>query len=280
MVPAYNDLKNFVEIASTLNLSRAAERLGVSQPSLTQSLRKLEECLGTSLFVRSKTGLKMTRSGETFLVRAKKFLDDWNSLVRATTEEDSGFGTFRIGCHASVGGYSLPQFFKNLEKKAPHIKIELAHDISRRITESVISGKLDLGFVVNPVEHPDLVIKKIGLDEFSIFESKKLRRSHKIFYVPELSQSNYVLQNLKKHKIPLTDLVATTSLELVSLLTLRGVGYGIMPKRIAQSISSTELVQPFEASPSYSDKICLIYRKEFMYSKAAKLLVEIASTPL
>ena len=64
MTMSPNDLKYFREAASTLNISRAAERLGISQPSLSLSVQRIEESLGAKVFFRSKRGLAMTQSGK------------------------------------------------------------------------------------------------------------------------------------------------------------------------------------------------------------------------
>ncbi len=64
MIPSPTDLKYFMEVAQTQNVSRAAERLGISQPSLSLAIRRMEQSVGAPLLIRSKRGVTMTQAGK------------------------------------------------------------------------------------------------------------------------------------------------------------------------------------------------------------------------
>ena len=92
-------------------------------------------------------------------------MDCWDEVHKGIDRSTSEIqGRFKFGCHPSVGAYALPKFFDRLQKQAPKIEIDLVHDISRKITESIVSYQIDIGVVVNPTRHPDLVLKKLGDD--------------------------------------------------------------------------------------------------------------------
>ena len=74
MLPNPNDLRFFIEVSRTHNLSRAAERLGVTQPALSQGMRRLEQNIGQQLLLRGKGGVKLTKCGEKLVFKAKHLL--------------------------------------------------------------------------------------------------------------------------------------------------------------------------------------------------------------
>ncbi len=173
MLASPTEIEYFIEIYQTRHVSKAAIRLGVTQPTLTLSLQRLEDKLGIKLFHRTKQGVIPTEQATLFYKKSHSLIDSWNDLHHDLGQSiDTLQGHFKIGCHQSVGAYTLPRFFDGLQKHAPGIEIELIHDFSRKITERIVSFDIDLGFVVNPVRHPDLVLKKMGDDRVLFWRAK------------------------------------------------------------------------------------------------------------
>ena len=71
------ELKYFLEVANTKNLSRASERLGISQPTLSVAIKRLENSIGTELLIRQKRGVALTQAGKQLLIHAKQLLQYW-----------------------------------------------------------------------------------------------------------------------------------------------------------------------------------------------------------
>lgn len=281
MIATATEIEYFVEVYQTRHVSRAAIRLGVTQPTLTLSLQKLEEKLGMKLFHRTKQGVVPTDQGTLFYRKANVLMDCWHNihqgLENSTTEIQ---GRFKIGCHQSVGAYTLPGFLDRLHKQAPLIEIELTHDFSRKITEGVVSFQIDIGFVVNPVRHPDLVLKKIGEDRVMFWKKAGMKTLPKaIFADSNLNQIQDILG--KTHSKDFKDwrLLNSPSLELIRTLTLSGQGIGILPERVAKA-DGADLV-PYDSSlPVFDDKIFVCYRKDVLSSKAGRELIRLASFDL
>ena len=168
------ELVYFVESARTGNFSRAAERLGVTQPAITSALHRLEDAVGVKLFHRSRSGVRLTKAGEALLQESQNLLAQWDRIARSVKQSsEEVMGTYVLGCHASVALYSLPQTLPGLLVDFPNLRFELRHDLSRKITEQVIHGEVDLAIAVNPVRHPDLVIRPICKDRVSFYTSTK-----------------------------------------------------------------------------------------------------------
>ncbi len=154
-------------------------------------------------------------------------------------------------------------FLKDFLKSHPSIEFSLEHDFSRKITEGIISLRLDLGIVVNPVRHPDLVIKKICEDHVGFWKSDKLHPSlEKVLIADEnLMQTQNLLQRSKKGETRFTRFIRTSSLELVRELTLQGCGVGVLPGRVAM-MNGGKGLEVISDLPTHKDEICLVYRSE------------------
>ncbi|MEO5968987.1 MAG: LysR family transcriptional regulator [Bdellovibrionia bacterium] len=281
MLATSTEIEYFVEIYQTRHVSKAAIRLGVTQPTLTLSLQKLEEKLGTKLFHRTKQGVVPTEQGTLFYRKSHTLLDCWGDvhkgLYRSTSEI---YGRFKVGCHQSVGAYVLPKFLDYLYVEAPGIEVELVHDFSRKITEGVVSYNIDIGFVVNPNRHPDLVLKKLGEDRVLFWKRRGGGTLPKrILADVNLIQMQDILGKTRSKEFKGWNLISTSSLELIRTLTLTGQGIGILPERVAKA-DGADLV-PYDSSlPTYEDKIFLAYRKDVLSSKAGRELIRLASFEL
>jgi DNA-binding transcriptional LysR family regulator len=281
MLASSTEIEYFLEVYQTRHVSRAAIRLGLTQPTLTLSLQKLEKKLGAKLFHRTKQGVIPTEQGMLFYRKSHTLLDCWGEvhkgIHRSTTEM---FGRFKVGCHQSVGAYVLPKFLANLHTQAPGIEVELVHDRSRKITEGVVSYNIDIGFVVNPTRHPDLVLKKLGDDRVLFWKRRNGGPLPKrIFADKNLIQMQDILGKTHSKEFKEWTLISTSSLELLRTLTLSGQGIGILPERVAKA-DGADLV-PYDLSlPIYEDKIFLAYRKDVLSSKAGRELIRLATFEL
>lgn len=286
-MPSPSDLTYFVEVALTQNLSRAAERLGISQPSLTLAIQRLEHSIGTSVFVRSKKGVTLTQAGKQLLSHSRNLLESWESVKsRALASTSTVQGSFSLGCHPSVALYTLRHFMPELMENYPDVEIKLVHDLSRNITESVIRMALDLGIVVNPVKHPDLVIRKLFTDEVTMWVGKGERptqdpRSGEAVLVCDanLIQTQGILKKIKNSSIKYKRVLTSSNLEVVTELTVSGAGIGIIPGRVAAMENSKEL-RRLPKAPIFSDEICLLYRTENRSVRSIQVMAQMILSSL
>lgn len=265
----FTDIKNFVAASSCRTLTEASHKLEISQPALTESVKRLEVDHGEVLFYRSRTGIRLTPAGKSFLIRARDLMQAFSDLsVRPTGVAVFGDRTIRLGCHPTVAQYTLPKALKNLSSKAADYKVEIRHDLSRNIQALVSQGDLDLGLVVNPVRVPDLVIQKIATDEVMVWTSKNTDKKTFICNTA-LFQTQSILRKLK---IKPTRLIHTESLELIAQMTSEGVGLGILPKR-AVDLSHC-LLTPLKDTPIFRDTLSIVFRPEFSKNLQGKLLID------
>ena len=264
------DIQNFVQTSSCSTIIQAAQKLEISQPALSESIKKLETDLGYSLFYRSRSGIQLTPSGRSFLGKAQKALQALEDLntTRATAEIFAG-RSVSIGCHVTVAQYSIPRALAFLKSKAPDYRIELKHDLSRNIQTEIQKGNIDIGIVINPAEVPDIVIRKLAVDSVGVWSSKNDADPDTVICNLDLFQTQSIL---KKWKIKPQKVLSTSSLELICQLVYQGIGYGILPERAVQ-LSGLPL-KNHSSLPSYKDDICLVYRPEFGKTFSEKLVID------
>lgn len=167
-------LRYVVALSKELNFVRAAQKSHVTQPTLSQQVKKLEEELGVPLFERSSKHVRLTAAGEKFLPSALSVLATLDKGVR-DLREDSGdvMGEIRISAIPTLGPYVLPQIITQLRRKAPKLKLHIYEETTSVLVESLKSGKVDLGLLALPVDAEGLVSKVAAKEFFYLAVSKK-----------------------------------------------------------------------------------------------------------
>jgi len=281
MLPSNNDLTFFLEVSQTLNLSRASERLGITQPALSQSIKRLEYAFGQDVLIRSKTGVKLTKAGEKLAIHARNLLSLWEDIKGDVAKDQSEIrGRYTLGCHPSVGLYTMDRFVPKLLQEFQNLEFRFHHDLSRKITEDVISFKLDFGIVVNPVPHPDLVIREIYKDEVVLWTYHKKspltdyqNGTAVLICDPDLSQSQELMNKISKKGIKFDRTCFTGNLEIVTSMVGAGSGIGIIPTRVVKNMGMKK-VKVVENGPKFHDRICLVYRADTQNSIASRSLAK------
>ncbi len=276
MIASYSDLQYFIELAQTLNFSRASERIGISQPSLSVAIKRLEFSIGAELFIRSKHKVLLTPAGKNLLTHSKQLLQLWNKTkANCLASQDEVQGDIIFGCHHSVALTILPKILPALLKTYPKLGLQLKHDLSRKIAEEIIDYTIDIGIVVNPIKHPDLIIKKMYDDEVSCWQSPSFdanaTQDNIIICDPNLTQTQWILKKLKNKNIKYTRMITTSNLEVAASLAAQGTGIAILPSKVAESYQSA--LKPSPHAPIYHDEICFAYRHENRNIKAIQVII-------
>ena len=147
------------------------------------------------------------------------------------------------------------------------------HGLSRHMTEQVISSNLDVAFAVNPVEHPDLILKEICQDEVSLWKSKICLNEDVLFVDANLVQSQDILSKLRKKGHHFTRVIESSSLEVIANMVANRAGYGIVPSRVIKQYTDAKLEKVKDA-PVFHDRICLVYKNEFRKLKRGEVFIK------
>jgi DNA-binding transcriptional LysR family regulator len=281
-------LSYFVRIAELGSLTAASRDLRVSQPSLSVAIKKLEEDLETTLFVRGRRGVTLTTTGEALLRHARHAL---RAIDEARREihglESDPRGHFVVGAHESLAAYCLPRFMASFLRAHSGISISLWNGNSREVERAVVEREVDVGLVVNPGEHPDTVVQPLFRDRVELIASATLLRrarkrrladllaSHTLIYVPVLKQVQYILGALDQASLTPRQHLPCSSMELVKSLVVDGVGIGILPYRVAaHGVAAGRVVPASRELPSFDDTIALVRRFDMHLTAATRLLLD------
>lgn len=265
-----DDVKYFITVSETLNITRASEIIGISQPALSYAVKRLESELGGKLLIRLKNGIQLTKLGEEFKQRSRRLLYEWEQAQNlANPNSDFIQGSYTFAVHPSVALYTLECFMPKLQADFLGLDFNFIHGLSREMTEKVISWEADFGIVVNPIKHPDLVISKLCSDEVTIFYAKNAQ--DKLIYDQNLAQSQYILKKISK-KTNFNGILNSGNLEVVAKLTSLGLGYGLLPTRVAAQHNHLERLKD---APIFKDEICLVYRPEKHNNSVSKKIIHI-----
>lgn len=151
-------LRSFAAVAELGHLTRAAERLHISQPAVSAQIKALEDELGVSLFERVSSGMVLTSAGRNLLPAAEKVLDAAHALrSRARSLSGEVVGRVRVGSVSDPKFTRVGEFLAHALEAHPLLEIEINHEVSGIAFEEVRDGELDASFYYGRLEHPDVV---------------------------------------------------------------------------------------------------------------------------
>lgn len=144
-------LKYFLAIAEEESITRAAERLHMAQPPLSQQLKLLEEELGVKLIDRSTRKFQLTETGEALKHRAEQMISLMETTVKELKDMGEGLqGTLSIGTVPSSGAALLPGRIRELHEKYPGINFQILDGDTNKVLELLNSGVIDIGIIRTP----------------------------------------------------------------------------------------------------------------------------------
>ncbi len=155
-------LEYFVAVAEELHFGRAAQRLHIAQPPLSQQIRRLEEELGVQLFYRTKRRVQLTEAGQAFLQEARLTLAQAEQAVRVARRAGRGeLGQLTIGFVGSAGYGTLPHILKVFRERFPDVHLVLREFPSAQQVQALRNARIQLGFLRSPARDRGLVFEEI-----------------------------------------------------------------------------------------------------------------------
>lgn len=189
-----HQIRYFLALSEELNFTRAAERCGVSQPSLTRAIKRLEDELGTQLVRRERNRTHLTELGHKIKPRLEQAL----TLTEVAQSEADDFtrmstATLTLGVMCTVGAGRLISLIDHLGSIYPHVTLSLRTSSGRNIVDWIVAGEIDVGIVGMP-EYPDEIAVAELYEERYMVAFPKNHRFNKMKTVPlnELQGERYL----------------------------------------------------------------------------------------
>ena len=229
----------FYVVAKNKHMTKASEELHISQPAISQSIKKLEEQLGGTLFLRSNKGMELTEEGKMFFEYVKGALELINNAENEFTSfKDLSKGEIKIGCSTTLTKLVLMDALKEFHQKYPNININITNDLTSNLINDLKLGKLD--FVIfneSNIKEANLNLEKIKeLKQGFIYNPENFNDNINDF--KDLNSVPLILQKEESNSRKLLDYIAiqnntklipkmeVVSQELVTEFTNIGLGIG------------------------------------------------------
>ena len=165
-------LEYIVALDKHRHFQRAAEACGVSQPTLSALVQKLEEELDLTLFDRKSHPICPTDSGRAVIDQARVILYNVAQLKEMTrSEKEMESGMVRIGVIPTVAPYVLPRLFKQMQKDSPQIELRAFELRTAVIIEQLRKAELDMAILATPLEQPDFLEIPLYYEKFAAYVS-------------------------------------------------------------------------------------------------------------
>lgn len=283
-----------LKIAEERNFSRAADKLHIAQPSLSQQLSKLEQELGVKLFQRNTSTVELTHAGASFIKHARKIMDAVEQL-RQEMDDISQLraGRVVIGSMPITGSHLLPYVLPAFKEAYPDIQVNLLEDTSLNLEKLTAGGGTDLSLLSLPLQEPSLTYEAIGEEKIDLaippnhVLADPSNRPKGGVTLEQLKDESFIVlkkgQGFRKIMIDLCrsagfepDIVfESNNIETVQSLVAAGMGITLVPRFIARAKRS-ELIPVYVplAEPVPSRTLVIAYRKGRYLSKAAEAFIE------
>lgn len=237
--------KIFYHVAKNQNITKTANELMISQPAISKSIKKLEELLGCSLFIRNKFGVILTNEGKYFYEQIKQAMNvidnAENKLKEIITLE---IGTLNIGISNTLTQEFLLPYLKYFHNKYPKIKIKIHTDPSFMLIKKARNGLVDLIILNLPYNVPNdfeqIKLKKIHDSFITGNKFKELKNktvplqeltNYPLILTTQGSNTRYFLDDFcTKLNINLTPEIELASISLVTKFTKAEFGIGLITK--------------------------------------------------
>lgn len=285
MMPTINEIQYLLEVEKCLNFTRAAEKLGISQPTLSMAISKLEKKMGITLVLRFNNGVQLTRSGKYLCQKGKDLIQGWNHFYQEieAIQRDS-LGVFKFGSSGYFANLYLPQIIPQLFQVFPKTHFKFDFDYCKNISYKVISFQLDVGLVISAIPHPDLVIYKIREDRISLWchkdQKKKTIKDLKIFYYPEVEESLRLINNIEKKMGINLNKIEVPNFKLLATLVSQGTGAAFLPDSLGEMDSDCRLYSEDGLFFGKRDDLCLIFRQDLQNPPGMKKIIHLIKDQL
>lgn len=195
-------LRSVTAISETKNLTRAAQKLCLSQPAVSRQLKETEQILGITLFVRSKKEMTITRAGEEVLLAAQNILCELDNVgMRIAHLLNGEAGELKIGMHCVLSYKWIPGILREMQRAHPKVNLMIGN--CHRPKKELLEKAWDVVIAAVPFEHPSLEQHTLFSDELVLTVHPKDPVAQRTFVSPEdLRNTRFISLTTKAMDIP------------------------------------------------------------------------------
>ncbi|WP_046212704.1 cidABC operon transcriptional activator CidR [Paenibacillus wulumuqiensis] len=277
-------LQYFIEVARLGSFTRAAEALFITQPTISKTIRSLEEELGAPLFNRVGRSVELTDAGKVIEQQAQNIVKSFHSLSSQLDDlRNLKSGHLRIGLPPMIGSRFFPQIIGRFHQMYPNVTIQLFEDGGKKVESDVVNGSLDIGVTVLPVTENIL--------EYFSFTEEKLNlivpNNHRLagateVQMSELAEDFFVIfrEDFTLHGRIIEACIRvgfqpriiyeSSQWDLISEMVGAGLGVALLPETICNQINPRNIHIISNVQPVIPWHLGVIWHRERYLSFAAR----------
>ncbi|QAY66112.1 LysR family transcriptional regulator [Paenibacillus protaetiae] len=282
-------LQYVIQIAKEKNFSRAAEKLHIAQPSLSQQLSKLEQEIGVLLFRRTTNSVELTQAGQAFVDKSQTILDAVEQLKQEMDDmAQMRRGRLVVGTLPITGSHILPIVLPAFGAKYPQIEVVLVEDTTARLEQLTASGGTDISLLTLPMLDNSLAWEPLMEEEIclAVPPQHRLAGHSGRIAVSELKEEPFIGlkkgQGFRQITVDLCvkagftpDIVFESSnIETVQSLVAGGMGIAFVPQMLTRPRGGSFVPAYLQLEGRPSRTLVIARRKDRYLSKAAKAFID------
>lgn len=270
-------LRYFQHVAETGSFSRASALLRISQPAVSRQVQKLEQELGTDLFVRHGYGVKLTEAGTLLLERSRgllRLLAHTKAEIAAGTQEPAG--NISLGIPPAAGNYLVPLLVERYRSQYPRVFLQVLTGFSGYLQEWMVNGKLDVAVLHNPTPMKGVTITPLMIEQTYVVgpPDSNLGRGSPVtlrdleglpLILPSRSHNlrSYFENLAAQQGVRLSLILEVDGQSIIKALVKRGLGYSVLTQgAIHEDLKHGELIAVPFAPPGIAWTLALAERNQ------------------
>lgn len=265
-LPSLRQLRYFVALSEARHFRKAAEAMGISQPSLSLQIGNLEDLLGVLLVERGRGPVTLTPEGREVLSRAARAVDEVQGIIDLTSALKTGLtGTIRLGTTPTIGPYLMPFVVERLHASFPDLRLYIREVVPRDLRGELLAGSLDVILTQLPEGGADLTTKRLFReplllampDDHALAGRKDVTEAdlvdlNVLSLGPDYAMHAQIAALCHQHGAVIARDYEGTSLDAIRQMVGMGMGVAFLPRLYARSEidsrSSNVVVKPFRRS--------------------------------
>jgi LysR family transcriptional regulator, hydrogen peroxide-inducible genes activator len=289
-----HQLRYFVAVADEGSFSRAAAKVRVAQPSLSQQIRKLEAEVGQPLFDRLPRSVVLTEAGRCLIDYARQILASIGDARRSIDElKNEVSGRLAVGAIPTIAPYILPELVGKFQKHYPEVSLEIVEDVTDGITRRVEAGELDVALASTCQQSPTLRRESLGnepllalvpeghpLAKKALVELDDLKSQRFLLLHEMHCLSQQVHHLLESRRLRPEIALAGSQLGTIANMVAAEIGVSIVPQMMVKHRATSGCVSLPFAPPVPERELNLLYNPLRFQSKAAAAFRQEAAAAL
>lgn len=285
MINDLNQLNVFYTVANLESVSKAANKLHISQPAVSQNIKNLEDSIGFSLFIRTNKGVRLTNEGKEIYNYCKNIFRQVD-LLNQTLQDLSTLeaGILNIGASDTICKYYLIDILKQFEKKYPKIRYRVTNCTTSESLNLLKAHEVDIAFIHTPIVNNQFsTMNCLRLDDVFVcsydFDDSKINHlsdltKYRILLLEENSHSRRALDNnLLRYNVVLKPKFELASLDLLIEFCKKNMGIICVSKQYITNELKNKELKIIDIEEKLDPRfISLSYDREYISNAAKKLL--------